>query len=156
IPTGLHVFGRPPARAVTSDALRMLASFERPELGVVSLPDVISTGLGFESYSVVLAGAASEQSLRSRETVDELARRVIDLFLECRGNEATEAPVRGQTEAQMRGRAGPVDRCVQVLEESSCAVDRSALEKLFAFLDSALAGMESSEELDSLAAALRG
>jgi magnesium chelatase subunit H len=42
IPTGLHVFGRPSQPAEKADLLKMIASFDRPEVGVRALPgDVI-------------------------------------------------------------------------------------------------------------------
>ncbi|HSQ18977.1 MAG TPA: cobaltochelatase subunit CobN, partial [Blastocatellia bacterium] len=40
IPTGLHVLGRAPDPARTADLLRMVASFDRPELGIRALPDL--------------------------------------------------------------------------------------------------------------------
>ena len=44
IPTGLHVFGRPSEVAERADMLRLIASFERPEL-VYALPDLVSENL---------------------------------------------------------------------------------------------------------------
>src|ERR1700674_774712 len=46
IPTGLHVFGRPSAPREKADMLRMVASFDRPEVGARSLPDLVAEGLG--------------------------------------------------------------------------------------------------------------
>ena len=42
IPTGLHIFGQSPDDAELGDLLRMVASFDRPELGVRSLPDLVA------------------------------------------------------------------------------------------------------------------
>jgi magnesium chelatase subunit H len=39
IPTGLHVFGRPSAATEKTDLLKMIASFDRPEVGVRALPE---------------------------------------------------------------------------------------------------------------------
>src|SRR5712664_3178695 len=50
IPTGLHVFGRPSNEAEIADLLRMVASFDRPELGIRSLPDLVAEGLGLPPY----------------------------------------------------------------------------------------------------------
>ncbi|MFN2532292.1 MAG: cobaltochelatase subunit CobN [Pyrinomonadaceae bacterium] len=45
IPTGLHVFGRPSVTEERADVLRMIACFDRPEMGLRSLRDIISEGL---------------------------------------------------------------------------------------------------------------
>ena len=42
IPTGLHVFGRPSNSTEIADLLRMIASFDRPELEIRSLPDLVA------------------------------------------------------------------------------------------------------------------
>jgi magnesium chelatase subunit H len=39
IPTGLHIFGRPSEAAEKADLLKMIASFERPEVGTRALPE---------------------------------------------------------------------------------------------------------------------
>ena len=39
IPTGLHVFGRPTSAGEKIDLLKMIASFDRPEVGVRALPE---------------------------------------------------------------------------------------------------------------------
>ncbi|HMG37063.1 MAG TPA: cobaltochelatase subunit CobN [Blastocatellia bacterium] len=137
IPTGLHIFGREPARAVSSDALRVLASFDRPEEEITSLPQLIAAGLGLGSYAMLRGEALSEENLATRERIDRLARDVIETFFDHRN-------------------AQPSLRCVEMLNEGGCAIDRHQLEKLLDFLSSTIAGMESSREADSLAAALRG
>src|SRR5215212_2757087 len=38
IPTGLHVFGRASSAGEQTDLLKMIASFDRPEIGVRALP----------------------------------------------------------------------------------------------------------------------
>ncbi|HEU4510902.1 MAG TPA: cobaltochelatase subunit CobN [Pyrinomonadaceae bacterium] len=46
IPTGLHVFGRPSSPAEKADLLKMIASFDRPEVGIRALPeDLIDEGV---------------------------------------------------------------------------------------------------------------
>ena len=42
IPTGLHVFGRPTQPAEKTDLLKMIASFDRPEVGVRALPEMVA------------------------------------------------------------------------------------------------------------------
>ncbi len=62
IPTGMHVFGRASTEDETSDLLRMVASFERPEHGTRGLPDLVAEGLGLHSYTTLIyESAASEQ-----------------------------------------------------------------------------------------------
>jgi magnesium chelatase subunit H len=46
IPTGLHVLGRPSLDSEKTDLLRMVASFDRPEFGACSLPDVVAETMG--------------------------------------------------------------------------------------------------------------
>ena len=41
IPTGLHVFGRPSSAGEKTDLLKMIASFDRPEVGVRALPEAL-------------------------------------------------------------------------------------------------------------------
>ena len=45
IPTGLHILGRPSQDSEKTDLLRMVASFDRPEFGARSLPDVVSESM---------------------------------------------------------------------------------------------------------------
>src|SRR4030095_10802892 len=61
IPTGLHVFGETGDNHKRADMLRMVASFDRPEVGACSLPTLISEGLHTEE----------------RESVDEIARTAV-------------------------------------------------------------------------------
>lgn len=46
IPTGLHVLGRPSLDSEKTDLLKMVASFDRPEFGARSLPDVVAESMG--------------------------------------------------------------------------------------------------------------
>ena len=91
IPTGLHVFGRPSERREVADLLRMVASFDRPELGVRALTDLVAAGLNLDPYSSLLnQSAGSEQRMAERERVEEIVREAIDAFLE--GSEDQAAP----------------------------------------------------------------
>jgi magnesium chelatase subunit H len=83
IPTGLHVFGRPPADYQMADMLRMVASFDRPEAGARSLPDLVAAGLGLPCYENLLEESArSEEGLRGRERVEVVVRESIARFLD--------------------------------------------------------------------------
>ncbi|HWQ56671.1 MAG TPA: cobaltochelatase subunit CobN [Bryobacteraceae bacterium] len=89
IPTGMHVFGRLPSDRQLADVLRMVASFDRPEVHVRSLPDLIAAGLGLPPYRVLLKeSASSEESLAQREHVEGIVRGAIAEFLKS-GNAAT-------------------------------------------------------------------
>src|ERR1041385_2950623 len=46
LPTGLHILGRPSQCSEKTDLLRMVASFDRPEFGARSLPDVVAESMG--------------------------------------------------------------------------------------------------------------
>jgi magnesium chelatase subunit H len=86
IPTGLHVLGRPPDQREAGDMLRMVASFDRPELQMRSLPDLVAAGLGLPSYPDVLKQSAqSEESLKQRERIDSVVSASIQLFLSPEG-----------------------------------------------------------------------
>lgn len=83
IPTGLHIFGQSPDDPELGDLLRMVASFDRPELGIRSLPDLVAEGLGFADYATLLKeSAGSEERLREREKVEAIVREAITRFLE--------------------------------------------------------------------------
>jgi magnesium chelatase subunit H len=63
IPTGLHVLGRPSLDWEKTDMLRMVASFDRPEVGARSLPNVVAESMGLsrqdskERITEVVTGA---------------------------------------------------------------------------------------------------
>src|SRR5918995_100976 len=82
IPTGLHVFGRPSEVAERADMLKMIASFDRPEAGVRSLPDLVSENLGLGSYDELLKSAPSDQArLSNRERIGRVVSSAIGEFL---------------------------------------------------------------------------
>src|SRR4029077_15018196 len=71
IPTGLHVFGRGSNDAELVDLLTMVASFDRPELGICSLPNLVAEGLGLDEYPTLLKDSVeSKQRLVERERVE--------------------------------------------------------------------------------------
>jgi magnesium chelatase subunit H len=78
IPAGMHVFGRPPEDAEAADMLRMLASFDRPEAGIRSLPDLVAAGLGLPGYPALLQqSGSSEAALSARERVESIVGEAI-------------------------------------------------------------------------------
>ena len=106
IPTGLHIFGQSPDDQELGDLLRMVASFDRPELGVRSLPDLVAEGLGFVDYAALLKeSAGSEQRLREREKVEAIVREAIARFLEHKRDAGFNAAV--NVLSKTRGKNGP-------------------------------------------------
>jgi magnesium chelatase subunit H len=83
IPTGLHVFGLASDNGEIADLLRMVVSFDRPELGIRSLTNLIAEGLHLPSYPTLLKeSASSEQRLRERERVEAITREALVKFVE--------------------------------------------------------------------------
>ena len=137
IPTGLHIFGQSPDDPELGDLLRMVASFDRPELGIRSLPDLVAEGLGFADYATLLKeSAGSEERLREREKVEAIVREAITRFLE-----------------HMRD-AG-IKAAVSVLSGEASVVE-SQSSRVFELLAKIREQLETNHELDALMRALRG
>lgn len=89
IPTGLHVFGRPSEISERASVLRMIASFDRPEVGVRALPDLVCESLGFGSYEALIKEAASDpHRLSDREQIESVVSGAINEFLQSGSEEA--------------------------------------------------------------------
>ena len=137
IPTGLHIFGQSPDDTELGDLLRMVASFDRPELGVRSLPDLVAEGLGFVDYITLLKeSAGSEQRLRERERVEAIVRDSISQFLEHKRDAGIKAAVNALS------------------AEASVAEDQSS--KVFTLLANIREQLETNHEVVGLMRALRG
>lgn len=137
IPTGLHVFGRAPASREITDLLFMVASFDRPELNLSSLTELVAAGLKLPSYTELLKeSATSEARLKEREQVEATVREAIAIFTS--SNDETEQ--------------GSASRFL--LERAAVAVEQSS--KVFAMLANLRSQLEKSHELDGLSRALRG
>jgi magnesium chelatase subunit H len=133
IPIGLHVFGRPSEVAERADILKMIASFDRPEAGVRSLPDLVSQKLGLGSYDALLKSAPLDQAvLSNRERIDGLVSSAIGEFL------------RGGSEA-----------AASLLERTS-NIDRQNSLPVFALLKEISKQLETNTEVEALLRALRG
>jgi len=78
IPTGLHIFGRPSSAGEKTDLLKMIASFDRPELGVRALPDAVID----EAISEFLATGtdAAVRLLQQKGLSAEATRPVCELL----------------------------------------------------------------------------
>lgn len=137
IPTGLHVLGRAPDPARIADLLRMVASFDRPELGIRALPDLVAKGLGLPEYATLLKESMnSEQRLREREQVEAIVRRALELIADDKSDEGGEAAIKFLAESARVSR----EQVLGVLELVSSVRDQ----------------LESNRELDALSRALRG
>jgi len=136
IPTGLHVFGQAPDDPELGDLLRMVASFDRPELDIRSLPDLVAAGLGLADYAALLKeSAVSEQRLREREEVEAIVRNAIESFLD-------------------RREAG-IEAAIDLLS-AEASVPGEQSRKVFALLANIREQLENNRELDGLTRALRG
>jgi magnesium chelatase subunit H len=137
IPTGMHVFGRASGDAELVDLLTMVASFDRPELGIRPLTDLVAEGLGIKDYATLVKESAdSEQRLRERERVEAIVRRAVSRFVAEKGNAASKAAIDS------------------LLKEAAIAKEPS--QKVFALLGRIREQLETNNELDGLTSALRG
>ena len=137
IPTGLHVFGRASNEGEIADLLRMVASFDRTELGVRSLQDLVAEGLGFSGYAVLIKESAeSEQRLREREQVEGIVRDAIAMLVDQNSNSGAEAAA------------------TLLFDRSS--VPREHSFKVFDLLSRIREQLGTNYELDGLARSLRG
>ncbi len=152
IPTGLHVFGQASDERECADLLRAVASFDRPDAGVRSLPELIAEGLA-------LVGS-DERRLDARRdvagTIDGDAPRVPD------GEAAHEEALRARELVDATAREA-ISRLLSEGEESACAwlesrvrAPREASRPLFRLLEDVRARLQSNHELDSFARSLRG
>ena len=137
IPTGLHVFGRSPEQAEIADLLRMVASFDRPELDIRSLPDLIAEGLGLPDYATLINDSGgSERRLRDRERVEALVSDAITRFVQDPSDAGRKA-------------------AINCLFETASVPTEQAL-RVFELLAGIREQLATSNELDGLARALRG
>ena len=137
IPTGLHVFGRAPEKAEMADLFRIVASFDRPELGIRSLPDLVAEGIGLSAYAKLVQDSAdSEQSMNERERVESVVRQAINCFIEETGDSGSKA-------------------AANLLSEIA-SVTPEASQKVFELLSTIREQLRTNHELQGLTRALRG
>jgi magnesium chelatase subunit H len=137
IPTRLHVFGRASGGRELTDLLRMVASFDRPELGVRSLSNLIAEGLGLPDYPTLLGESSlSEKRMAEREQVEAILQEAIQLFVNASDGSGAEAA------------SG------LLFERARVAVEES--QRVFSLLSEIQSQLQSSRELEGLLQALRG
>jgi magnesium chelatase subunit H len=93
IPTGLHIFGTPPAFDRLSSLLQLVASFERtdPKTGadVPALTDLVAQALELPPYpALLLESARSEERLSEREQVESGVGAAIGMFVRSGADQA--------------------------------------------------------------------
>jgi magnesium chelatase subunit H len=137
IPTGLHVFGRAARDRELADMLAMVASFERPELGIRAITDLIAEGLSLPPYPRLLEECArSEQRLSEREQVEAIMREAIARLINAKGDSGTTAA------------------CSYLSEQASVPIEQS--QKVFALLTGIIEQLKTSSELDGFIQAVKG
>ena len=129
IPTGLHVFGRASELEAKADLLRMVASFDRPELGARALPQLVAEAMGIEGYDALIQVASASDT---KELIDSIVSEGVRRFCERGVDEAA---------AWLSSRAG---------------VDRAHSLPTFLVLETIARELDSNHETDSLLRALRG
>lgn len=129
IPTGLHIFGRAAELKEKADLLRMVASYDRPELGVLALPKLVAEALGIHEYDEL-----------ARETTTSEVKELIDGLV---------------TEAVQRFCASGAEPAARWLNEKTGIKTEKSL-PTFSMLNSIAEQLDSNNEIDSLMRALRG
>src|SRR5207253_4662277 len=86
IPTGLHVFGRAAELKEKADLFRMVASFDRPEHGAVSLPRLVAEGLGIDCYDDIVQETTTSET---KDLIDQITKEAIARFFESGANAAS-------------------------------------------------------------------
>jgi magnesium chelatase subunit H len=142
IPTGLHIFGRPAENHEIIDLLRMVASFDRPEIGIRGLTNLIAEGLRFADYQTLLKeSVASEQRLSERETVEAIARQAMAIFV--------------SQEIREGSKDDPAQPAIAFLYEQARVLPEET-RKIFSLLAKLRAQLEENHESRALLGALRG
>jgi magnesium chelatase subunit H len=133
IPTGLHVLGQASQPREKADMLRMVASFDRPEVGARALPDLVAEGLGLSARVLPKgSGLQSEQELLDHERIDAVVASAIQEFL-----------------------SNGMSNAVEFLE-TKANVKAEDSQPVLAVLEKISKELQTNNELDSLLRALRG
>jgi len=129
IPTGLHIFGRAAELQEKADLLRMVASFDRPELGAYALPKLVADSLGIDCYDKLIQERATSETT---ELVDGIVAEAVQRFCEAGAQAAIY---------WLNSKAG---------------VDSERSLPTFSMLTRIAEQLDSNNELESLVRALRG
>jgi magnesium chelatase subunit H len=137
IPTGLHVFGRPPDLNQLSPLLQMVASFDRYDPVATArgtdpvaraLTDLVSEGLGLPPYSELI----KQTAIANREQVESIVGEAVARFLQYGSDYAAD----------------------YLMAEAGVPPDESA--RVFQVLARVREQLQTDHELDGLVRALKG
>jgi len=133
IPTGLHVFGHASDDTERADLLRMVASFDRPEVNARALPGLIEKYLATEDELTSKGdGERIERRVQTGERVDAIMREAIRRFLS----------------------DGAGGACAW-LEQTAC-VPSTESRPVFSLLEKLAEQLQENRELDALMRAFKG
>ncbi|MDQ3585285.1 MAG: cobaltochelatase subunit CobN [Acidobacteriota bacterium] len=148
IPTGLHVFGRPSEQAECADLLRMVASFDRPEIGARALPDLVAEGL----TDCGLRIKDSEGRTQNEDAISEQSAIRNPQLKNPQLKERVDAIVREAIACFLRG--GIDEACAWLETTARVSVEQSR--SVFVLLEKIREQLQVNGELDSLSRALCG
>jgi magnesium chelatase subunit H len=129
IPTGLHIFGRAAELKEKADLLRMVASFDRPEHGARALPGLVAEALGVHCYEELLQETATSEM---KDLVDGIVSEAVERFC-----------------------GGGVEAATSWLNLKAGVNSEKSL-PTFSLLAKIAEQLDSNNEMESLARALRG
>ena len=112
-----------------ADLFRMVASFDRPEHGAVSLPRLVAEGLGIDGYDDIVQETTTSET---KDLIDKIAKEAIARFLE-RGANAASTYLSSRANVEVK-KSLPTFRLLSTINEH----------------------LDSNSELSSLVGALRG
>ena len=131
IPTGLHIFGRPPGLNQLTPLLQMVASFDRydgDEQKARALTDLVAEALGLPPYSELI----KQTAIANREQVESIVGEAVARFLQY----------------------GPDYAADYLMAEAAVPPDESA--RVFQVLSRVREQLQIDHELDGLVRALKG
>jgi magnesium chelatase subunit H len=131
IPTGLHVFGRPPNLNQLTPLLQMVASFDRYDGDLQTaraLTDLVAEGLGLPPYAELI----KQTAITGREQVESIVGEAVSRFLQYGSDHAAD----------------------YLLAEAAVPPDES--DRVFQVLARVREQLQTDHELDGLIRALKG
>lgn len=164
LPCGLHVIGKPPTAEEAIATLVNIASIDRSEEEILSLPRIIANSIGRDIDQVYQNSDAPGGLAQGARGILEDAQLLQNITLACRA--AVAALVKAQTDAD--GRVSRVSKLnffnmgkkepwIEALHQAGYPkVDTQALKPLFEYLEFCLQQICADNELGALLKALEG
>jgi len=155
LPCGLHVIGKPPTSEEAIATLVNIASLDREEEGIISLPRIIANSIDRdidEIYANNDKGILEEVDLQQR--IIEATRKAVAALVK----EQTDAAGRVSMVSRLNFfNMGKKEPWIEALHEAGYAnVDKEAIKPLFEYLEFCLEQVCADNELGSLLRALEG